>query len=54
MHSMNAKLTMAAVAKGQAALAAASFTVLSDPMPGKVPSITGIGLRNCFLGSWII
>ncbi|XP_075975117.1 ionotropic receptor 93a [Anticarsia gemmatalis] len=34
MHSQNAKLTMAAVAKGQAALAAASFTVLSDPMPG--------------------
>ncbi|KAJ8716806.1 hypothetical protein PYW07_003433 [Mythimna separata] len=34
MHGMDAKLTMMAIAKGQGALAAASFTVLSDPMRG--------------------
>ncbi|KAJ0183472.1 hypothetical protein K1T71_001448 [Dendrolimus kikuchii] len=34
MHSESAMLTLAAVAKRQAALAAASFTVLADPMPG--------------------
>ncbi|CAH1636349.1 unnamed protein product [Spodoptera littoralis] len=34
MHSMEAKLTISAIAKGQGALAAASFTVLADPVPG--------------------
>ncbi|PZC78164.1 hypothetical protein B5X24_HaOG200650 [Helicoverpa armigera] len=34
MHGMDAKLTIAAISKGQGALAAASFTVLADPMPG--------------------
>ncbi|XP_072932886.1 ionotropic receptor 93a [Epargyreus clarus] len=34
MHSMSAKLTLAAIMKGQAALAAASFTILNDPIPG--------------------
>uniref|UniRef100_A0AAU6ND91 IR93a n=1 Tax=Mythimna loreyi TaxID=667449 RepID=A0AAU6ND91_9NEOP len=34
MQGMDAKLTMIAISKGQGALAAASFTVLSDPMPG--------------------
>ncbi|CAH2047486.1 unnamed protein product, partial [Iphiclides podalirius] len=34
IHSQSAKLTMAAVAKGLAALGAAPFSVLPDPMPG--------------------
>ncbi|CAG4935436.1 unnamed protein product [Parnassius apollo] len=34
IHSQSAKLTMAAVAKGQAALGVASFSVLPDPIPG--------------------
>lgn len=33
-YSQSAMLTMMAVAKGQAAFAAASFTVLSDKTPG--------------------
>nr|QLI62100.1 ionotropic receptor 93a1 [Streltzoviella insularis] len=34
MHSQSAMLTLVAVAKGQAALAAAAFTIVSDPNPG--------------------
>ncbi|GBP34788.1 hypothetical protein EVAR_21852_1 [Eumeta japonica] len=34
MHSVSAKLALAAVAKGQAAIAAASFTILANPSPG--------------------
>ncbi|XP_068617506.1 ionotropic receptor 93a [Battus philenor] len=34
IDSLSAKLTMAAVAKGQAAIGAAMFSILPDPMPG--------------------
>ncbi|CAK1585664.1 unnamed protein product [Parnassius mnemosyne] len=34
VHSQNAKISMAAVAKGQAALGVAPFSVLPDPIPG--------------------
>ncbi|CAK1555259.1 unnamed protein product [Leptosia nina] len=34
MHSTSAKFTLAAVSKGKVALAAAAFTILSDPPPG--------------------
>lgn len=45
-HSQDAMLTLSAVAKGQVAIAAVAFTVLSDPPPGKLFNSTSHKTQN--------